>query len=94
MKTSDLEEEKALLTKLKNKEIQAFKRFYEEYSEDLLIVAFCLLESVSLAIKAVDDLFERLWMEATFESIDPPIHRFLYRELRKNCENKRNGLSL
>jgi len=94
MKTSDLEEEKALLTKLKNKEIQAFKRFYEEYSEDLLIVAFCLLENVSLAIKAVDDLFERLWMEATFESIDPPIHRFLYRELRKNCENKRNGLSL
>lgn len=93
MKTDDFEEEKALLTKLKNKEIKAFKHFYKEYSEDLLILAFCLLENVSLATNAVDELFERVWMDATFECIHPPIHRFLYAELRKNCENKSNGFS-
>ncbi|HEX9512951.1 MAG TPA: hypothetical protein VF939_20820 [Puia sp.] len=94
MKANDFEEEKALLTKLKNKEVKAFKHLYKEYSEDLLILAFCLLENVSLAISAVDELFERLWMDATFECIDPPIHHFLYRELRKNCENKRSGFSI
>lgn len=93
MKTIDFEEEKALLTQLKNKDIKAFKRFYNEYAEDLLIVAFCLLENVGQAIRTVDELFERLWMDAAFECIDPPIHRFLYTELKKSCQNKRDGFS-
>ena len=83
MKATDLETEKALLDKLRSRDIKAFKLFYKEYSDDLLIVAFSLLENASLAIRAVDELFERLWMEANFEYIDPPIHRFLYAELRK-----------
>jgi len=93
MKKNDYEEEEALLTRLKNKEIKAFRYFYKEYSEDLLILAFCLLENVSQATRVVDELFERLWMDATFECIYPPIHRCLYAELRKNCENKGNGFS-
>ncbi|MES1159648.1 MAG: hypothetical protein ABUM51_02740 [Bacteroidota bacterium] len=75
---------------MRNRDIKAFKLFYKEYSDDLLILAFSLLENASLAIRTVDELFERLWVDATFESIEPPIHRFLYAELRKNCENKRN----
>jgi hypothetical protein len=94
MKTSDFEAERALLAALKSKDIKAFKRFYKEYSDDLLILAFSLLENAGLAIRAVDELFERLWVDEKFEYIDPPIHRFLYKELRKNCENKRNGLSV
>ena len=93
MKSTDLETEQALLMKLRNKDIKAFKLFYKEYSDDLLILAYSLLENASLAIRAVDELFEHLWMDAKFEAIDPPIHLYLYTELRKKCENKRNGWS-
>jgi DNA-directed RNA polymerase specialized sigma24 family protein len=85
MQANDIEAEKALLSKLKSKDIRAFKRFYKEYSDDLLILAYSLLENAALAIAAVDELFERLWIDAKFEYIDPPIHRFLTAELRKNC---------
>ena len=90
MKTNDLETEQQLLNKLKSRDIQAFKQFYKEYSDDLLILAFSLLDNASLAIRTVDELFERLWVDAKFDSIDPPIHKFLYAELKKNCRNKRN----
>jgi hypothetical protein len=90
MDPKDFEEEKALLKKLEARDIQAFKRFYKIYSDDLLIVAFSLLEDTALAIRTVDEFFERLWIEAKFELIDPPIHRFLYTELRKHCETGMN----
>lgn len=94
MKENDIEAEKFLLSRLKSRDIKAFKRLYKEYSDDLLILAYSLLENATLAINAVDELFERLWMDAKFDYIDPPIHRFLSAELRKNCENRRNGFPI
>ena len=86
MQANDIEAEKVLLNKLKSRDIRAFKCFYKEYSDDLLILAYSLLENATLAIAAVDELFERLWIDAKFEYIDPPIHRFLTAELRKNLK--------
>lgn len=85
MDANDYDKERELLKQLENKEIKAFRRFYKEYSDDLLILAYMLLESNTLAIKAVDDLFERLWLEEKFEYIEPPIHKFLVSELHKTC---------
>jgi hypothetical protein len=85
MDANDYEKERDLLKQLGNKEIRAFRRFYKEYSDDLLILAYMLLESNTKAIKAVDELFERLWLEAKFEYIEPPIHKFLVSELHKSC---------
>lgn len=85
MDANDYDKERDLLKQLENKEIKAFRRFYKEYSDDLLILAYMLLESNTLAIRAVDELFERLWVEARFEYIEPPIHKFLVSELHKAC---------
>lgn len=83
MDTDDWEKEKALLKRLENRDIKAFKQFYKKYSGDLLILGYCLLENSGLAIQLVDDLFERLWIEESFGQIDPPIHKFLYTEFKK-----------
>jgi hypothetical protein len=83
MEADEWAEEKALLKKLENKDIKAFKHFYKKYSGDLLILGYCLLENSTLAIQMVDALFERLWAEERFVEIDPPIHKFLYTEFKK-----------
>jgi hypothetical protein len=85
MDPNEFEAEKALLKKLELREITAFKRFYKTYSGDLLIFAYCLFEDATLAIKAVDNFFERLWIDANFDNINPPIHRFLYVEFKNQC---------
>ncbi len=88
MKTIDFEDELSLLEELQLKNIQAFARFYNEYSKDLLILAFTILEDAPLSTKKVDELFTRLWEENKFDIIKPPIHNYLYTELRKICNQK------
>lgn len=86
MDPKEFEEEKALLRKLELREISAFKRLYKTYCDDLLIFAYCLLEDANLAIRTVDSFFERLWIEANFGEVSPPIHRFLHNEFKTQFE--------
>ena len=79
--------EKALLRKLAARDITIFNQFIRLYSGELCILAYGLLRNAHLAIKAVDDMFERLWREGQFELVDPPIYLFLYDELRKTLKN-------
>jgi DNA-directed RNA polymerase specialized sigma24 family protein len=87
MKTLDFDEEVKLLNDLKRKNLKAFSRFYSEYSQDLLILAYNLLGDGSLCRKKVDELFTGLWEENKFANIQPPIHNYLYTELRKLCKS-------
>lgn len=88
MKKEDYEAEMALLHELENGSIQAFLRFYKNYSEDLLIVAFCILNDSARSIYIVDLIFENLWREARFVHITIPIHKFLYNQLVKDFEKQ------
>ncbi len=88
MKTIDFEDEINLLEKLKHKDVQAFARFYNEYSKDLLILAFTILGDAPASAKKVDELFTHLWEENKFDTIQPPIHNYLYTALRKICNQK------
>ena len=78
-------DEHKLLEELKRKDIQAFARFHSEYSNDLLIFAFTLLEDAPLAIKKVDELFLSMWEENKLDNIELPIYNYLCQELRKLC---------
>jgi RNA polymerase sigma-70 factor (ECF subfamily) len=83
---ADFADELALLDGLKNKNVKAFATLYKEYSEDLLLFAFTLTGDPALCHQAVDNLFIELWENGKFTLITPPIHHFLYSELRKNCK--------
>jgi hypothetical protein len=85
MNPKDLYEERALLKALGRRDIKAFIRLYKDYGEDILILAYSLLQDSDEAARKVDQLFERLWEEADFEKVEPPIYRYLAEEMRKAC---------
>ncbi|MES1216892.1 MAG: hypothetical protein ABUT20_15360 [Bacteroidota bacterium] len=86
MKTNDFIDESILLEELKKKDVRAFAKLYNDYSGDLLVLAFSLLNDAPQAIQNVDELFINLWEGNKFENITPPIHNYLYNEIRKVCK--------
>jgi hypothetical protein len=88
MSANEIKEEKKLLNALEQRNIKAFMRLYKDYGEDLLIFAYSHLQDPKLAIRTVDQFFENLWSDATFTDIDPPIHKFLLKQMTKICEQR------
>ena len=86
MDQKDLYEEKALLRALGRRDIKAFTRLNTEYREDILIFAYSILQDPLAAAQMVDRLFGKLWEEAKFKKINPPIYKHLTAEIRKMCE--------
>lgn len=86
MKDIDFKDEHILLDGLKEKNIHSFIKLYKEYSEDLLVLAYTLTGDPILSSQAVDQLFTILWEKDVFTHVKPPIHHFLYSELRKYCQ--------
>ena len=84
----ELNEEKDLLNALEQRNIRAFMRLYKNYNEDLLIYAYGLLNDRRLAIKAVDEFFEDLWIGNQFKEMHPPIYKYLIEQLRGVCQIK------
>jgi hypothetical protein len=91
MHTRDWNNEETLLTALQNREMRAFMYMYKEFSEDMLIFAYGILENSRQSIQIVDDFFEYLWEKGNFSEIRPPIYKCLMEELRKYCEQKAQG---
>jgi hypothetical protein len=85
MEITDFEDEHKLLDGLKHRNIHAFIKLYKDYSEDLLVLAYTLIGDPTLSSRAVDRLFTSLWEQGQFSHINPPLHHFLYSELRKIC---------
>ncbi len=88
MDEKELNEERSLLSALERRNIKAFIRLYKNYSEDLLIFAYTHLNDKRLAIRTVDEFFEDLWLGARFTEINPPIYRYLLKQIRFVCEQK------
>jgi hypothetical protein len=88
MKKNEMQEEKLLLLALEERKMNAFMRLYKCYGEDLLIFAYTHLQDPALAIETVDTFFEKLWSEAKFTDIRPPIYKFLVEQIREICEQK------
>ena len=88
MKNNELQEERLLLNALEERKMKAFMRLYKYYGEDLLIFAYTHLQDPTLAMETVDAFFEKLWSEANFTEIHPPIYKFLLEQIREICEQK------
>ena len=88
MNIKEVFEEQALLRALEKREIKAFVQFYKDYGEDILIFAYSVLQDARLASRIVDQFFEKLWAEANFETIEPPIHKYLMSEVLKICSER------
>jgi len=84
----ELNQEKTFLNDLEKRNIRAFMRLYKNYNEDLLIFAYSHLHDRRAAIQAVEEFFEDLWSMAKFTEIDPPIYRYLLRQMRGICQQK------
>jgi hypothetical protein len=82
---SSLEHEIWLIEKIKQKSIEAFVSIYQEYSPDLLILAYSELLDPDKAILAVDRLFEELWELNMAIELKPPLHQFLAARLHAIC---------
>jgi hypothetical protein len=88
MSDNELKQEKILLTALEKRNMKAFMQLYKCYGEDLLIFAYSQLQDAKLAIQTVDDFFERLWSDAKFTAINPPIYKFMVEQMQAICEKK------
>ena len=88
MTMKEYEEEKALLTALEKRDVNAFIRFYKDYGEDALIFTYGLVQDSQEPNRIVDHLFDKLWAEANFEMIEPPIYKFLIKEIQKNYHQR------
>ena len=85
MDRKDLNKEKALLKALGRRDINAFEHLCKEYEEDILILAYSLLKDPLAAARTVDQFFKKLWEEANFETVKPPIYKYLVAEFLKAC---------
>jgi DNA-directed RNA polymerase specialized sigma24 family protein len=75
-----------IIYQLQQRNIQAFKALCHDYAEDMTILAYILLEDSNQANQVVDDLLLRLWSEDGFRNATIPLHKFLFQEVKKECE--------
>jgi hypothetical protein len=74
-----------LIGQLQASRVEAFKTLCYKYSEDMILLAYGMLEDSEQANRIVCDILQRL-MSNGCKNATPPLHRFLYGEIRKACE--------
>jgi hypothetical protein len=84
----ELREERELLMALADANMKALVKLYKLFGEDLLIFAYSRLQNARMAVEAVEDLFETVWLTADFLTIQPPIYKYLVTEMEKLCDQK------
>jgi DNA-directed RNA polymerase specialized sigma24 family protein len=71
---------------LQQHNIRAFKILCHDHAEDMTILAYTILADSKRASEIVNEILLRLWSEDGFRKATTPLHKFLYREVRKECE--------
>jgi DNA-directed RNA polymerase specialized sigma24 family protein len=78
-----MDKETELLDRLRQRDIKAFKALVIEYSESMERLAYALLDDRVKANDLVAALLVRLWNSGTLSAVEPPLHLFLFGEVRK-----------
>jgi DNA-directed RNA polymerase specialized sigma24 family protein len=81
-------DEELLLDGLLNNDVRAYQALRKEYAEDLIIFAYMLLHDGPRAHDVVDRFLLKLYQENGFSEATLPLHAFLYKRLRKECETE------
>lgn len=87
MDTTDFNQQLLLLQRLKDKDPDAFVQLSNDYSEDLLLLAYTIVRNSEQSTLAVEYLFAQLWEGDHFNDVTPPLHHFLYKELKRCCRH-------
>lgn len=80
--------EELLLEGLLNNDAKAYQALREEYAEDLIIFAYMLLHDAPKAEELVDRFLTGLYEGRRFSEATLPLHAFLYKRLRRECETE------
>lgn len=81
-------DEELLLDGLLKNDLRAYEALREEYEEDLIIFAYMLLHDGPKAQDVVDRFLLSLYEARGFSEATLPLHAFLYKKLRKECETE------
>jgi len=83
-----MNDEAAILQRLRNHDIKAFKILCIESYETLEDFAFSLVNDANLSREIVSDVLGWLWAKEAFSNASLPILEFLNGEVRKECERR------
>jgi hypothetical protein len=78
--------ESEIIQQLRQRNSGAFKALIGDYSEDMLVLAYLLTDDATRANEVVSDLLYKIWIEGPPEELVPPLHVYLYAEVRKACQ--------
>ena len=77
-----------ILQGLKNGDITAFKTLINEYSEDMVILAYSIIGDPVKANDIVSDVLYRLWKDGREKEIETPLSTYLYKQVKFECVKK------
>jgi DNA-directed RNA polymerase specialized sigma24 family protein len=80
-------DEAKLIQRLKGHDIRAFKQLVNQYSDELLLVAYALTGSGALASEIVARTLLAIFNEAAGSDISPPLKPYLEGQVRRACGN-------
>jgi hypothetical protein len=78
--------ETELIQALRQRDPRSFKALIFDYSEDMLMLAYLLTNEATRANEVVSDILYKLWIEGPPVELTPPLHNYLYAEVRKACQ--------
>jgi DNA-directed RNA polymerase specialized sigma24 family protein len=77
-----------LLSRLKEHDLMAFEDIVIEYSEDMVILAYSILEDSASANEVVTSVIRELWSSDAIRRLNHPIEKSLFSEIRIACRDR------
>ena len=81
-------DENALLNGLRNGDSSCYDELQTIYEEDLIIFAFLMLHDGDKAHETVERMLRQLFKNNGFTDATLPLHAFLYKKLRVECDTE------
>ena len=85
-----MNEDVLILDYLRQQKLQGIRFLYSRYADSMELIASYLLGDRAKAKSIVGDVVWNLWLEKKFVDVDPPLRKFLYREIAKACNEALN----
>jgi hypothetical protein len=81
-----MDEDLLILTYLRQQKLQGIRYLLCRYADSLELIASYYLGDRAEAMYLVGDVVWTLWLEKKFADVDPPLRKFLYKEIHERCK--------
>jgi hypothetical protein len=78
-------DEPTIIQQLRQRDAGAFRALIHDYCDDMLILAYILTNDSIRANEVVSSILYKIWIEGLPVELAPPLHKYLYAEVRKAC---------